>query len=454
MNYIVYKTKNNKYAVKKEGGNKAIKTFSSKSAALNYAKNLADKSNGKVIDTVIINNAVKEIKKRSKKSKTFKIVVIVILVIAILAAISYLCYFFISKNKKDNKNNESSQTSSAITDLVYQDLQFHFMQLGNNKNGDAIYIKAGENDILIDAGVSDTSTITYYMNQYVKDNKLEYVIVTHGDSDHIEGFYGSKSKPGIFYQYQVDNIIDFAYTTKTTATYNNYVTAREEAIKNGAKHYTAKECFNEENGAKRNYELTSNISMEILWNNYYFENTTTNENNYSVITRFKYNDKYFLFTGDLEKEGEEKFVQYYQNTSFPNVSLYKAGHHGSKTSSNADFLSLIKPEMCVVSCSAGNEEYTHNYLNVFPTQDFISRISKYTDQVYATSLYSKDGEKPLNGNIIVSSNGSDVALSATSNITKIKDSEWFNSTIYVNEKDIIVTSDTLNSKQVVYRKWE
>ena len=458
MNYIVYKTKNNRYAVKKEGGNKAIKIFSNKNDAFNYAKNLADKSGGRVIDTVVINNAVKEIKKRSKKSKTFKIVIIVILVIAILSAISYLCYYFIVKNKDKNNNSNNNSSNSLTTQpntaIIYDDLQFHFMQLGNNKNGDAIYIKAGENDILIDAGVSDTEKITSYMNKYVKDNKLEYVIVTHGDSDHIEGFYGSKAKPGIFYQYQVDNVIDFTYTTKTTTTYNNYVTARENVVKKGAKHYTAKECFNEENGAKRSYDLTSNISMEILWNNYYFENTTNNENNYSVITRFKYNDKYFLFTGDLEKEGEQKFVEYYSTTSFPDVSLYKAGHHGSKTSSNADFLSLIKPEICVVSCSAGNEEYTHNYLNVFPTQDFISRISNYTNQVYATSLYSKEGEKPLNGNIIVSSNGSDVSVSCSNNNTKIKDSEWFNSTIYVDDKNIIVTSDIVNSKAVVYRKWE
>ena len=65
----------------------------------------------------------------------------------------------------------------------------------------------------------------------------------------------------------------------------------------------------------------------------------------------------------------------------PTVDLYKAAHHGSKTSSTMDFLNLIQPKMCVVSCSAGNPEYTSNYLNVFPTQTFVSNISKFTDKV-------------------------------------------------------------------------
>lgn len=326
------------------------------------------------------------------------------------------------------------------------------MQLGNNKNGDAIYIKAGETDILIDAGVSDTTTIRNYMNPYIKDNKLEYVIVTHGDSDHIEGFYGSKAKPGIFYQYKVDTIIDFAYSTKKTSIYQNYLTARDEAVSKGTKHYTAKECYNEENGASRTYNLTDDISLEILWNNYYFENTTDNENNYSVITRFKYKEQYFLFTGDLEKEGETKFVEHYKG-NFPSVELYKAAHHGSKTSSNDDFLNLINPRISVVSCSAGNNQYTDYYKNTFPTQDYINRIAKYTDQVYATSLYSEESEKPLNGNVVVSSNGDEVAVACTNNTTKLKDSEWFNSTVYVDQKNKIVTKDSEGAKAKPWRTW-
>ena len=293
MNYIVYVTKNKKFGVKKEGGNRATKTFDKKNDALQYAQQLAKKNGGKAIDkTSSLETKVnKEIKKTKRKAKNkVKKFIISLLLFLVVSAVSYISYRYF---------NPSNQKPQAVTGVIYDNLQFHFMQLGNNKNGDAIYIKAGETDILIDAGVSDTTTIRNYMNPYIKDNKLEYVIVTHGDSDHIEGFYGSKAKPGIFYQYKVDTIIDFAYSTKKTSTYQNYLTARDEAVSKGTKHYTAKECYNEENGASRTYNLTDDISFEILWNNYYFENTTDNENNYSVITRFKYKEQYFLFTGDL-----------------------------------------------------------------------------------------------------------------------------------------------------------
>ena len=446
MNYIVYVTKNKKFGVKKEGSNRAAKTFDNKSDALKYAQELAKKNGGKVIDkTSSLETKVnKEIKKTKRKAKNkVKKFIISLLLFLVVSAVSYISYRYF---------NPSNQKPQAVTGVIYDNLQFHFMQLGNNKNGDAIYIKAGETDILIDAGVSDTTTIRNYMNPYIKDNKLEYVIVTHGDSDHIEGFYGSKAKPGIFYQYKVDTIIDFAYSTKKTSTYQNYLTARDEAVSKGTKHYTAKECYNEENGASRTYNLTDDISFEILWNNYYFENTTDNENNYSVITRFKYKEQYFLFTGDLEKEGETKFVEHY-NGNFPNVELYKAAHHGSKTSSNDDFLNLINPRISVVSCSAGNNEYTDYYKNTFPTQDFINRIAKYTDQVYATSLYSEESEKPLNGNVVVSSNGDEVAVACTNNTTKLKDSEWFNSTVYVDQKNKIVTKDSEDAKAVNWRTW-
>jgi len=449
MNYIVYVTSNKKFGVKKEGSNRATKTFDKKSDALKYAQELVKKSGGKVIDkTSSLETRVnKEIKKTKRKAKNkFKKFIISLIVFLISSAIAYIGYRYF------NNDNPSNQKPQAVTGITYDDLQFHFMQLGNNKNGDAIYIKAGETDILIDAGVSDTTTITNYMNPYIKDNKLEYVIVTHGDSDHIEGFYGSKAKPGIFYQYEVGTIIDASYTTKATNVYKNYLIARDEAVSKGAKHYTAKECYNEENGASKTYNLTDDISFETLWNYYYFENTTDNENNYSVITRFKYKEQYFLFTGDLEKEGEAKFVEHYKE-SFPNVELYKAAHHGSKTSSNDDFLSLINPRISVASCSAGNPEYTINYKNTFPTQDYINRIAKYTDQVYATSLYSEEGEKPLNGNIVVSSNGTDVAVACTNNTTKLKDSEWFNSTVYVDDKGKIVTKESEGAKAKPWRTW-
>ena len=102
------------------------------------------------------------------------------------------------------------------------------------------------------------------------------------------------------------------------------------AVAAGAVHYTALQCWNQTDGAQRVYEVSDGVEMEILYN-YYYENESKDENNYSVCLMFNQGDKHFLFTGDLEEDGEEQLVVYNQ---LPKVELFKAGHHGSKTSSN------------------------------------------------------------------------------------------------------------------------
>ena len=74
----------------------------------------------------------------------------------------------------------SFHSDEAPHSLVEGELQIHFLELGNKYTGDCTYIKAGEVDVLIDAGskTSSISTISAYINQYVTDGKLEYVIVT------------------------------------------------------------------------------------------------------------------------------------------------------------------------------------------------------------------------------------------------------------------------------------
>ncbi len=353
--------------------------------------------------------------------------------------------------------NHNHKTINANTGVTYDDFQIHFMTLGNDKAGDSVYIKAGETDILIDAGSRSNSSETTipYMNQYVKDNKLEYVIATHGDQDHIEAF------PKIAEKYSFGTIITNRNTVKTSNTYKKMVTTFENQVSKGAKWVYADECYDNKNGGKRTYQLSDKVTMDIIYN-YYYWNTSNDENNYSVCTMFTYasnsGNKYFLLTGDLEKEGEAKLVEYYNSSSkektLPEVDLYKAGHHGSKTSSNEDFLELIKPKMCVVSCCCGTDEYTENTDNQFPTQAFITRIAKWTDAVYVTSIYETytieknskgkeyihtTGRKDMNGNVIVSCGESDetvqIGLACSNNTTKLKDSDWMKTKVTIDGQE-------------------
>ena len=78
-------------------------------------------------------------------------------------------------------------------------------------------------------------------------------------------------------------------------------------------------------------------------------------NNDSIVLYGKLLGSSFLFTGDLEKEGEEKLIASYPNLK---ASILKAGHHGSKGSSSEAFLDQLQPSLALVSAGENNR-YKH-----------------------------------------------------------------------------------------------
>ena len=364
---------------------------------------------------------------------------------------------------------ETPIEGGIVENIVYDDFQIHFIELGNEYAGDCTYIKAGDYDIIIDAGSrkGSAATIKKYVDQYCTDGVLEYVIATHAHQDHIAGFVGNKSGSnysGILYQYEIGTIIQYSLQNTTSAISKDFATAVKYCEDKGTNVYTAAECWNEEGDARRSFYLGEGISLNIIYNLYYFE-SSSDENDYSVCTMFTYNDHNFFFTGDLEEEGEEKLAEYYDGSTpdktLPHVDLFKAGHHGSKTSSNECLLEKITPDICAVCCCAGATEYTTNYNNVFPTQDFVTRIAKYTDRVYVTTLYNEKTGKfeSMNGDIIISCNGAGIGISASNNLTKLKDTEWFNEIVYVDsnknisDKNGFFTESTPGVTAVPRRVW-
>lgn len=352
--------------------------------------------------------------------------------LSILSLIIGFCAGVVGNYVYDRKTNNIYKS-----DYVYGDLEMHFLELGNGYTGDSCYIKCGDVDILVDAGsrTSSSTTIANYLDTQVSDKKLEYIIVTHADRDHIAGFAGDSKNLSIFARYEVDTIIDFPLTNKVgskeTGVLKDYYSERDSRVKKGAKHYNALQCYNNTDGGQRTYKLSDTITLNILYN-YYYENSSPDENNYSVCFQIEDGDNKYLFTGDLELEGEEKLVA---NNSLDKVKLFKAGHHGSKTSSNDCLLDVIQPEVCVVTCCAGSVEYTQNLENTFPTQLFINRISKWTDKVYVTTvgtIAKDDSDKwkdvsytSLNGIVVVKVNNGTLNVECSNNNTVLKDTDWF-----------------------------
>lgn len=377
--------------------------------------------------------------KRNRKAKIAVAITLAVILIILAVAVWYVYKYenelfmtYYNALFGDDKNEQDEIPST----IIEGDLTIHFIDMGNEWAGDCVYIKAGDTDMLVDAGsrAGSVPTIRAYLDNYVTDGVLEYVIATHADRDHIAGFAASTS---IFDIYECETIIDFPRTDKDTATYEDYVANRDAEVEAGAVHYTALECYNEENGAKRVWNLSEDVTMTILYQEFY-ENSSPDENNYSVCFILTHGERHFLFTGDLEKEGEQSLVEH---NNLPEVVLFKAGHHGSPTSSNDVLLSVIKPKIVCVCCCAGCGEYTANNANTFPSQAMIDRVAKYTDRVYVLCAIDtvfvpgtddKDdklesvGERyMLNGNIAVTSSESEVAVNCSNNNTLLKDTEWF-----------------------------
>ena len=101
-----------------------------------------------------------------------------------------------------------------------------------------------------------------------------------------------------------------------------------------------------------------------------------NVNNDSVGLFLTHGENTFIFTGDAEALAEKEMAD---SGKLRHADVYKAGHHGSETSSCAEFMKAISPDYAVISCGEGNS-YGH------PNKKALKEISKYTDKIYRTDL--------------------------------------------------------------------
>ena len=315
-------------------------------------------------------------------------------------------------------------------------LSVHFLELGNKYTGECVFINAGEFEILIDAGsrADSVDDIYEYVKPYV-DGQLEYVVVTHAHQDHYAGFATKNYENSLFSKFDdgIGTVVTFAQTNQKADKAGLYQYF-ENNVKTLKEKGTERKFVNEyfERGASATVKINDNVSLEFLDHKFYHEESKT-ENNYSVcfqiVETAGENVYRYLFTGDLEEDGEKDLVT--KNLAkMGKTRLYKAGHHGSKTSTSQELLDLIDPDaICVCAC-AGSPEYTKNKDNQFPTQAFVDRV--YTKnagtQVFVTSLcvdYDANKFTSMNGNIVICSAGNSVTRYFSNNATELRETEWF-----------------------------
>ncbi len=377
--------------------------------------------------------AAKQAEKAIKKHPKLWLTVLAIVLILAIAAGVYWYFFVYMKRDPSTEDNFGRGPSGEVSG----ELTIRFLELGNKYAGDCTLIKTGNTEVLIDAGSRQGSaaTIVPYIKEYCTDGVLEYVIATHAHQDHIAAFVGTASEKGVFESFECGTVIDFSRTNQSETTdsgarslYGKYLDCLQDEVRSGAKHYTALECVNEENGAKKSYALGEGIEMTILDQKFYREKSS-DENNYSVCMLMTQGSRSFLFTGDLEKEGEESLAAL---NTLPHCALFKGGHHGSRTSSNDVLLQKITPETVCICCCAGSPEYSTDSAAIFPTQEMIDRVARYTKNIYVTSLATDVSYDPkawnytsMNGNITVTSSKTALTVVGSNNSTILPETAWF-----------------------------
>ena len=243
-------------------------------------------------------------------------------------------------------------------------LEIYFIEL-NRMYGDAVYIKKGLLDILIDAGTSDDGAdVRAFLESHMEDKTLDLVMVSHTHEDHYGGMAEALKA--------VDNVsmfIDYGGDSK-----NTYSNARDLFIANGSKHFGAKSCVEELNGAVKEWYLTKDLKCNILDTGHYISDTGSAQNPESVAAIFEYQDFSYFTAGDLTSDSELSLIS---REDLKPVSLYKASHHGSHGSNTTDILDILDPYMVGISAAiTGSTPESQSGKGGHPAEAAIERIFK------------------------------------------------------------------------------
>ncbi len=232
-----------------------------------------------------------------------------------------------------------------------QRLRVDFINVGQ---GDAALVRIpGSLPLLIDTGSSYYSKelVSYLKRQNI--HTIDTVILSHSDSDHSGGL------EALLRAFEIRQVMfpkSPGFNASSKATY-------DLASSYGTKMIYAKQADRYAMG---------DAELAVLWPNGRDGYIKTNNNN-SLVLMLTYMDRKFLFTGDLEQEGENALLK-----TFPKVhcDVLKVSHHGADTGTSASFLGQSTPSFGIIS--VGTNNYGH------PSNETIAKLSPYIGLPYRT----------------------------------------------------------------------
>lgn len=335
-------------------------------------KNTKAKTAKKTNEQIAVESAVNAAKKLHKKNPKLLIAIVAIVV---TAAIIVGALYLVKPEWFRGPMPESGQ------------LVVHYIDVGQ---GDCIYIAFPDGtDMLIDCGSEkgrkeyETSAISD-LKALNPDGKIDRVMATHSDTDHISYL------DEVLSEFQVGNV----YMPNIRS--NNL----DKSVKIGGrdvkvgdldasklKKFTDKDTIDTERYteffiaalSEPNCNITLNIGKyEIRGKDYTFTfyclsqeewdrrhlNNGEQINAVSPIGILEYAGRRLVFTGDSNESNEEYYCETYP---YVDCDVLKVAHHGSNGSSSKDFLQHVKCEYAVISVGDGNS-YGH------PEQEALDRL--------------------------------------------------------------------------------
>ena len=285
---------------------------------------------------------------------------------------------------------QSSDTAANSKAEAKGQLTISMLDIGQ---GDAVLIQTGAKNILIDTGddkyyedgkkgKENTQLLTEL--QKLKIDHIDTLVMTHAHADHI----GKADK--VIAQYGVKELV----YNGIPSTSKYFINALKAAKANGTQQVKVKAGDVLDFGNGVSFEIVSPSQSLIDEDTAAIKaKKKVDVNNESVVGRLTFGNFAMLFTGDAEGPVEKDMVASYGKKL--KCQVLKAGHHGSKTSSTAEFLKLVQPESVVMSLGANNQ-YGH------PHEALLNRLQKQG----VKNIYRTDA----NGTITIISDGSSYSI--------------------------------------------
>lgn len=243
---------------------------------------------------------------------------------------------------------------TTVTAQHPHELRVSVLDIGQ---GDSILIQGPTGiQMLVDGGPDHSVLRQLPREMGILDRSIDFVVETHPDKDHIAGL------ADVFDRYVVSYFMSPGIPNDTAPTH---------ALENAVAHESGVHAFTARRGMR--IHLGGGAYADVLYPDRDVSNLETNEG--SVTMRVVYGTTSFMLTGDLPSDKEDYLVGL--DGAALKSDVLKAGHHGSKNSTDDAWLAAVHPSIVAISAGKGNT-YGH------PNPEMIARVNHEGAQILST----------------------------------------------------------------------